>query len=46
MECYIRYLDAKNKFRETKKDFETYENAYKWMIENIEKPNIDMINYY
>ena len=46
MECYIEYLDPKNKFQKTTKDFETYEKAYQWMIENFEKPNVDMIRYY
>jgi len=46
MECYIEYLDSKNNFKTTKKDFETYEKAYKWMIGNFEKVNIDFIKYY
>jgi len=46
MECYIEYLDCKNKFRETKKEFETYNEAKKWLFENFEKPNIDFIKFY
>lgn len=46
MECYIEYLDCKNKFRITKKDFNNYEEAYNWMVVNIEKPNVDFIKYY
>jgi hypothetical protein len=46
MECYIDYLDSKNKFRQTRKDFENYQTAYDWMIENFEKPNVDFIKYY
>ena len=46
MECYIEYLDAKNKFQKTTKDFESYEAAYKWMVENFEKVDIDFIKYY
>ena len=46
MECYIEYLDCKNKFRKTKKDFTSYYAAYNWMVKNIEKPNVDFIKYY
>jgi hypothetical protein len=45
MECYIEYLDCKNKFRKTKKEFVNYEVAYNWMVKNIENPNIDFIKY-
>lgn len=46
MKCFIDYLDSKNNFQETRKDFKTYEDARKWMFKNFENPNIDMINYY
>lgn len=46
MECYIDYLDCTNRFRQTRKDFKTYQDAFDWMIKNIEKPDIDMIKYY
>lgn len=46
MECYIDYLDAKNKFTPTHKDFETYEQAKEWLFENIERPNLDTIKFY
>jgi len=45
-ECYIEYLDSKNNFRKAKKDFSSYEEAKKWMVDNIEKMDIDMIKYY
>ena len=45
-ECYIDYLDSKNKFKQTRKDFKTYDEAKTWMFENFEKPNIDFIKYY
>jgi len=45
MECYIKYLDCKNNFTETKKEFKTYEEAEKWLLNNFEKPDIDMIKY-
>ena len=31
MECYVRFLDSKNNFKETTKDFETYEKAWEWI---------------
>lgn len=46
MECYIDYLDKENNFRKTRKDFETYEQAKIWMLENIENFNPDMIRFY
>ena len=46
MECYIDYLDCKNNFRETTKDFETYEEAVKWARENFDKYDPDYINFY
>jgi hypothetical protein len=46
MNCYIEFLDSKNGFKQTKKDFKTFEKAKKWMLENFEKPNIDFIKYY
>lgn len=46
MEFYIDYLDCKNKFKETRKEFKSYENAYSWMLKNFEKPNIDFIKCY
>lgn len=40
---YIKYLNAKNNFQETEVDFNSYDEAKKWLFENIEKPDIDMI---
>jgi hypothetical protein len=45
-ECYIDFLDCKNKFRETRKEFENFEAAKKWMLENFEKPDVDFIKYF
>lgn len=45
MKCYIEFLDAENNFKPTKKEFETYNQAKQWMLENFEKFNSDMINY-
>jgi hypothetical protein len=44
--CYIDYLDSKNNFKETRKDFKNYETAYGWMIKSIEKTNRDYIKFY
>jgi hypothetical protein len=46
MECYIEYLDPKNKFKKTKKDFKTYKKAMDFMIKTFDKVNSDFINYY
>jgi hypothetical protein len=46
MKYYIDYLDKENNFRKTRKDFETYEQAKIWMLENIENFNSDMIRFY
>lgn len=46
MKCYIKYLDCKNNFTPTIKEFKTFEKARSWLLENFEKPDIDMINYY
>lgn len=46
MKCYVKYLDSKNNFREAKKDFKTYQEAWEWIIETFDKPDKDFINYY
>jgi len=46
MESYIKYMDSKNNFIETTIEFVSFELAEKWMIENIENPNMDMINFF
>jgi len=46
MKCYIDYLDHKNKYLPARKDFETYELAWAWMVETFDTPNKDFINYY
>jgi len=46
MECYIDYLDSKNNFRQTRKDFKNYAAARRWGIDNFEKFDIDMIKFY
>jgi len=44
--CYIQYLNSKNNFKPTKKDFKSYEEAYKWMQKTFDTPNRDFIKYY
>ena len=41
--CYIDFLDSKNEFKKTRKEFKTYQDAYKWMVSNFEKWDIDWI---
>jgi len=45
MEFYIEYLDCKRNFTKIRKEFKTYEIAYKWLIKNFEQPNLDFIKY-
>ena len=45
-ECYIDYLDSKNKFIETRKSFKSYDEAYKWMLGNFERIDRDLIKFY
>lgn len=46
MECYVKYLDCKNNFKETIKDFKTYKEAWDWVRGNFDNPNLDYIYYY
>jgi len=46
MQCFVKYLDCKNNFKVTKKDFKDYKTAWAWVLKNFEKPNADFINYY
>lgn len=46
MKCYIDYLDCKNNFKKTRKDFESYQKALDFMIETFDTVNTDFINYY
>lgn len=43
---YINYLDSKNNFQQTKKDFNCFDDAVNWLSKNFEKFNLDMIKYY
>lgn len=43
---YIDFLDCKNKYIKTRKEFLTYDDAHRWMCDNFDKPNRDFINYY
>jgi hypothetical protein len=44
--CFVKFLDCKNKFKVTEKDFKTEEDAWQWVVENFEKPSKDFIYYY
>ena len=44
--CYINYLDSKNGFKQTKKEFTSHDAAFKWMCKNFDSPNVDLIKYY
>jgi len=45
MKCYINYLDSKNNFKQTRKEFNSYEEAVSFLKSTFEKYNLDMINY-
>ena len=42
---YINYLDSKNRFKETRKEFKTFDDAVKFMRETFDTVNTDFINY-
>ncbi len=46
MNYYIDYLDCKNKFKQARIEFETYQEAKTWLCENIENAQQDMIKMY
>jgi len=46
MKYYIKYLDCKNNFVESKKEFETFEEAWRWMVDTFDTPDRDLIHIY
>jgi hypothetical protein len=46
MSVYVDYLDCKNKYMKTRKNFETYEKAWKWITKTFDNPTKDLIKYY
>jgi hypothetical protein len=46
MTCYIDYLNKKKNFLKDRKFFNSYEDATKWGLKNIENFNLDMIYFY
>lgn len=45
MKCYIDFLDSEKNFQQTRKDFETYDDAVAFLRSNFERFDVDMINY-
>lgn len=45
-EVYVKYLDCKNNFRETTKDFKSFEEAWDWIKKTFDKPSKDFIHYH
>lgn len=43
--CYINYLDSKNPFEPVRKDFDCYQDAFKFMKDNLDRMNSDFINF-
>ena len=46
MKCYVKYLNKENGFKETKKYFKTYEDAWNWILKTFDVPSKDYIYYY
>ncbi len=46
MKCYVEYRDSKNGFKESKKDFDTFDQAWAWIVKTFDNPSMDFINYY
>ena len=44
--CYVKFMDCKNSFKETKKDFETFDLAWEFIKKTFDKPSKDFIYYY
>jgi|GEM_PF-1040919 hypothetical protein len=44
--CYVEYLDPKNNFKPSKKDFSSFEEAWKWILETFDTPSKDFIGWY
>ena len=45
-EVYVNFLDSKNKYRVSKKDFATFEEALHWIYKTFDNPSKDFIKYY
>lgn len=45
-EVYVKFLDSKNKFKETTKSFKTFDEAWDWIVETFDNPSKDFIHYY
>lgn len=46
MECYVEYIDSKNGYKESKKDFKTYALAWAWVRKTFDTPSTEFIYYY
>lgn len=45
-EVYVKFYDCKNNYKESKKDFKTFGEAWQWIQETFDKPSQDFIYYY
>ena len=45
-ECYVKFMDAKNGFKESTKDFYSYAEAWEWMLKTFDRPDRDFIHFY
>lgn len=46
MEVYVDFLDSKNRFKKTRREFSSYAKALAWLkSDEFEKFDIDMIKY-
>ena len=46
MEVYVDFLDSKNGFLKTRRDFKTYALAWAWILETFDNPSHEFICYY
>jgi|AntRauTorcE11897_2_1112592.scaffolds.fasta_scaffold25408_4 hypothetical protein len=45
-EVYIDFMDCKNGYKKTRKDFNSYSDAKKFIIETFDRIDLDLISYY
>ncbi|NQX81270.1 MAG: hypothetical protein HRT66_04660 [Flavobacteriaceae bacterium] len=44
--CYIDYLDSRNNYIKSRKSFESYQDAFDWMVRTFDTIDKDFIYYY
>lgn len=44
--CYVLFLNRDKGFKQDKKNFQSYEEAWDWIRETFDSPSKDFIHYY